>query len=248
MINFPTDVRTIAVCGDWHMNTFYACNKINEVAHKADVFFHLGDFGYTFDEKFVSAVHEALENNDKILMFIDGNHDDFDFLESIPLSDDGVRRVTERIWHIPRGFRWEWSGKRFLALGGAISIDRHYRVSDLEYWAQEAITLADVSKCLEGGEVDIMFTHDAPNLDPMLGYLADWIPPDIEEDCDYNRELLASVVEAVNPRYLWHGHYHLRYVDDVNVGTTAITQTGLDCDGALAIDNIEIVNLEALIF
>ena len=37
---------------------------------------------------------------------------------------DGREQVTGRIWHLPRGHRWRWHGRDWLALGGAVSLDR----------------------------------------------------------------------------------------------------------------------------
>jgi hypothetical protein len=40
------------------------------------------------------------------------------------------------------------------------------------------------------------------------------------------------VVLAVRPRWLMHGHLHLSYQRQVDLGAGPIQVTGLDCDGA----------------
>jgi hypothetical protein len=39
-------------------------------------------------------------------------------------------------------------------------------------------------------------------------------------------------VLAVRPRWLMHGHLHLSYQRQVDLGSGTIEVTGLDCDGA----------------
>ena len=42
------------------------------------------------------------------IWFIDGNHEDFDQLDALPLDEQGRRPVRDHITHLPRGYRWEW--------------------------------------------------------------------------------------------------------------------------------------------
>jgi hypothetical protein len=64
-------------------------------------------------------------------------------LRQLPTRPDGFVEVTDRILWAPRGHRWTWQGVRFLALGGAFSIDRQYRKLDSGRWGwfkEEVIT------------------------------------------------------------------------------------------------------------
>jgi hypothetical protein len=58
-----------------------------------------------------------------------------------------------------------------------------------------------------------------------------WSAADLRRN-DAHRSLLREVVLAVRPRWLMHGHLHLSYHREVDVGGGPIEVTGLDCDGA----------------
>jgi len=59
----------------------------------------------------------------------------------------------------------------------------------------------------------------------------EWSPADLRRS-DAHRGLLREVVLAVRPRWLMHGHLHLSYQRQVDLGRGPIEVTGLDCDGA----------------
>jgi hypothetical protein len=48
--------------------------------------------------------------------------------------------LAGRIWHLPRGHRWRWHGRDWLALGGAVSLDRGVRTAGVNWWPEEEIT------------------------------------------------------------------------------------------------------------
>jgi hypothetical protein len=59
------------------------------------------------------------------LWFIDGNHEDF--TQPVQLASsavpDGRVPVRPGIYHLRRGHRWHWRGRRWLACGGGVSLD-----------------------------------------------------------------------------------------------------------------------------
>lgn len=246
MIEFPTQVEQIALAGDWHGSVSFALNAVHATP-RASVVLHLGDFGYRFRSDYLTELNDFLGERQQILMFIDGNHENFDWLEAQPVAEDGVRRLTERIWHLPRGFRWEWSGRRFLALGGAISIDRPQRVPGNSWWSQEAITDTQATEAVQGGLTDILLTHDCP---------AGVCIPDLPDEASIGGpELLAAqqhrhklyrVVASVHPRYLWHGHYHVNYLDRLWTGSRWCRVRGLAHNGTDVLQNLEIVRIDSL--
>src|SRR5262245_45957967 len=123
----PTDPLAtparIAFAGDWHANTRWGISAIQFAAEQgAEVIIQLGDFGYEFRPAFLDGLERALVRTGLRLLFVDGNHEDFPTLLRYPVRSDGLRRLTDRVWHLPRGFRWVWGGLRWLALGGAHSV------------------------------------------------------------------------------------------------------------------------------
>lgn len=238
----------IALAGDWHMNGPWATKAIRYAKDQgADVIVHLGDFGYTFDARFMRAVEKALMAAGLDLLFVDGNHEDFQCLHRYRVGDNGLRKMTDHIWHLPRGFRWNWSGVRFLALGGAHSVDRPWREPGTSWWRQETITEQEAADCIAAGPADVMVVHDCP---------AGVTVPGIDDrttDPPYpafeilrsqeHRQLLRTVVDAVQPKMLWHGHYHTAYRQNVDLGYGPLTVTGLDCDETTVTGNVQVVSL-----
>lgn len=226
-IEFPEHAQHIAMFGDWHGNLHFAKDAIANLPADVDVAIHTGDFGYMFNDDYLNSVNKAARRKDIVLMFVDGNHENHEWLNNQPIDDDGVRRLRPRVWHLPRGFRWEWFGLKFLALGGAHSVDRQSRIEGLSWWADEFVNHHEMEKAIAGGDADIMITHDAPDGHHIPGLApANMFPQKELLSAAQHRYTVGTVVREVNARYLWHGHYHSRYIT-TNGGTIV---TGLDCD------------------
>lgn len=182
-----------------------------------DTVFQVGDYGiWDNDRKFLDGQQKLLEKYGMELYFIDGNHENFVRLYETETSADGTRFIRDNITHIPRGYRWEWKGMTFLALGGAASIDRKLRREGFSWWPEEYITEEDVLTAQSGGPVDVMFTHDspagAPNsvTDDMIGQLGamEYYGAEMLANCTTHRAVLKQVTDVTIPRILMHGHYH----------------------------------------
>lgn len=213
------DIEKFVLAGDWH-GSYGQAERVIQYAkrHAIPAIVQVGDFGiWNNDQKFLNKLQYDMEKYGKVLYFIDGNHENFPRLYEYPIVEDGTRQVRDNIFHLPRGFRWEWSGMSFLALGGAASIDKHFRVEGKSWWAEEAITEEDIAKAQEGGKVDVMITHDsptgAPNAitdDPYGQAMARKnFGGDVLDYCYEQRQLLKQVTDVVTPRFLFHGHYHM---------------------------------------
>lgn len=250
MIEFPEDVTRIAVCGDWHRNYAYARKALNYAINKdAEVIIHVGDLGVQGDGGYLDQINNICAEHDRIFMFVDGNHENHPWINAHPIDPDGVRRLRERLWHLPRGFRWQWIDVTFLALGGAHSVDQEWLNPGTEWFPEETITLGEAYRATEGGPVDVMFTHDCPAGVPIprLEEGKTLFPAAQLEAAERHRALLRAVVDEVTPRFLWHGHYHRCYreVLDIN-GTDKCVVTGLDMDGRPLERNVNIVDVFTL--
>ena len=195
----------IAIAGDWHLN-IYAIDKIlNNIARKnADVVLQVGDFGYFPNDElyssYVKRITAHAQVHDYIVIFIDGNHEQYapipsaKYLDTTILTrdgldvlkgranEDGIVAITPRIFWATRGATIRIGtdgGKRgvsVLACGGAGSIDREYQQMRGDWSKSEFVTAADVEAVKQGvqrlgGSVDIMITHDAP--------MGAWYPAEI---------------------------------------------------------------------
>lgn len=243
------DPSRVLVAGDWHGNVPWAFSVLRRLPvllpEEPRMVLHLGDFGvWPGGGAYLAAVNRYLLDADAALWFVDGNHEFHPRLDELPLVG-GMGQVTERIWHLPRGHRWRWHGRTWLALGGAVSVDRALRREGVDWWPEERITLNQVQRVTADGHADVMVCHDAPSQVRLkLGTPpSTWDPEDLER-ADQHRARLQGVVDAVQPSYLLHGHYHLTHHTDVAMPYGTCTVTGLDCDGSR--DNWAVLNVKTM--
>ncbi|WP_018179480.1 metallophosphoesterase family protein [Jongsikchunia kroppenstedtii] len=223
----------VAIAGDWHANTQYGRMAVHHARKRnADVLIHLGDFGFNFTDKFLDGLQEALNDDELILGFVEGNHENYDWLLEQPVADDGLRHLRERIVHLPRGFRWRWGGTACLAVGGAYSLDRALRIPGTTWWPQEILRDEEVDAIAAAGVTDAMFCHDCPAgvTIPELARDRFGFPDEDVQGADRCRATLRRLVDQVQPNRLWHGHYHRRYqfVLDADGYRTVIDGLGRD--------------------
>lgn len=208
------------LAGDWH-GSFSQAETVIRHAHSQgiDTIFQVGDFGIWdhTTKKFLNRMESLLKQWEIELYFIDGNHENFDMLYRKKVLEDGTRYVTDHITYIPRGYRWKWHGLTFLGLGGAVSIDKGFRIEGRSWWAQEALTDNDILWAKTGGPpVDVMITHDSPASAPNT-VTDDWqgqvgamkyYGKEALAACTDHRKRLQEVTDVAVPRLLFHGHYH----------------------------------------
>jgi hypothetical protein len=239
----------IAFAGDWHANTRWGIAAIQYAAERAaDVIVHLGDFGYEYRAAFLDGLDRALTRTGLRLLFVDGNHEDFPTLLRYPVRTNGLRQVTSRIWHLPRGFRWAWGGISWLALGGAHSVDRPWREPGTSWWREETITDVDMQRATTGGAVDVMVSHDCPAGVPIPGLAESshlW-PAEELVAADAHRVRMRTVAQAVRARSIWHGHFHRRYTATADLGYGPVAVHGMDCDGSTLDGNVQVLGLDEI--
>lgn len=211
-----SDPRQIAIIGDTHGNKKFTLEAIDYCKnHGADTIVQLGDFGFWRNSDFLKGVNKKLNRTNIDLYWIDGNHEDHHWLNSLGLAEDGTRPMPlnkNRIHHLPRGFRWNWSGKTWMSLGGAVSIDQEYRKSGIDWFPEETWSYEDFNKALLPGVVDVIVSHDVPDKVDLPGGID---PGRISKKAlklsRDHRELLGQVCDEFNPKSWFHGHHHVRY-------------------------------------
>lgn len=263
MITAP-DLRAVAMAGDCHGNLFWALSMIDRV-HRAgvSVIIHLGDFGFWTPTPgtrlYLEGIEERLAEYEMVLLFVDGNHEDHPRLVAQPIDPaTGLRPISAHVHHLPRGHRWTWVDEdelswTWMALGRAVSVDRYLRTPGASWWSDEVVTESDIELAIGAGLVDVLVMHDVPArvAVPGLDRKSGW-PADALRDADAHRHRLLRAAEAVKPRQLWHGHYHVRYDDRLYLGVIDDRPEwdgechvhGLDCDGAPYRSNLVLARLD----
>lgn len=242
----------ILIAGDTHCNILHFKDVLFPAALRegCDRIFVVGDFGYWPRDdaglRFLKWLNKLSQECAIPVYWLDGNHDDHHALRDLkkPVLDaEGFWKIRPNIWYSPRGHRWTWGGVRFLSLGGAYSIDREVRVIGKSWFWEEMINPDDVAAC-GTDKVDVMLAHDVPAGLPMAEIMAGqgrgfYIIPEAYKNTMYVRD----VVDAVNPEWFIHGHYHLKYQRMLDNDYTNVV--GLSCDGA-GKDSYAIVDLSFL--
>lgn len=200
----------------------------------------LGDLGIDNDQhsKLVwNKIERALAEANQMWFVTPGNHENYDYINTLsPFAGGELLELRPHILLFPRGYRFEWDGISFVSLGGAPSIDFTWRKRDDEgrlvrrrWWSEEFITPEDVAKVTEGGHADVMLAHDAPLGIVQITKRIFSNPGGFDKaGLDYayeGRLVMTEAFNAVQPEFFFHGHYHFKvseFVDLPNGGTCHI--------------------------
>lgn len=236
----------IAVVGDLHGNTRAAVRLAKVISrHKINKIVQVGDFGLWdhFDDgiTFLDTLNEELRRTGAKVYAIGGNHENWLrwnwYVENNPTDKYGFTMLRTHIMIAPKTFHWSWEGKQFAAAGGAVSIDKEYRLHREKesglgpnnlFWWDEQLLDTDVMAFPER-KVDYLFTHDCSNATPFRNR----IKPDM--DSQIHRQRIDDVLRKCAPEIHFHGHMHTKY-DWMNltngiVGQHYVQTYGLECDG-----------------
>lgn len=239
----------ILLVGDVHGNSFYVNRAMVHAAEVgADRVFFLGDFGWTFSDKFVAACDRAAAKTGLNVEFIDGNHEDFDFLLSQPVDDDGIRRLTPTLHHIPRGTVMELDGHHVLFMGGGVSVDKIWRTPNYDWWPQEEVTSGDIHRAIEnakGKNIHAVFAHDTPKLPGFSNKgQSSRFPEDALADSAAHMALMKLVALEHQPKRWYHGHHHTRETSVMSMPYGDLIIDCLDRDETALRDNVILVDTD----
>ena len=166
-----------------------------------------GDFG---------GVWTGTKQDDEVLdwysgftvLFADGNHEGFDALERYPIEEwngGQVHRIRQNILHLVRGQVFDLGGLTFFVFGGALSVDKTYRMAHISWWPQEIPSKAEDDEALRNLErhnfmVGFVVTHTAPtHISEKLTHFR------IE---DPTCRILDRFEQLINYKKRCFGHYH----------------------------------------
>ncbi|WP_158254171.1 metallophosphoesterase [Cryobacterium sp. Y50] len=206
----------VGFAGDWHGNSSWAAMTIPAL-RRAGVrtLFHVGDFGiWPGDASFIDTVEYWAKTADVTIWVTPGNHEDYDQIDELfTTKPDAPAQLSDHIWLLPRGYRWSQSGRSFVSLGGAASIDYRDRTPGRSWWIQEQILPSDVERTTRGGRADILITHEAPleGTEAVAGIRRTnpqgW-PAETVAYARSGQELITTAAEVIKPALHVHGHWH----------------------------------------
>jgi predicted phosphodiesterase len=219
---------------------------------KCDRIFVLGDFGWWAHMSWGVSFLEQLDLSANLknihIYWLDGNHDKISHLYkhySDPqyLDPEGFIKTHPYLHYAPRGHRWTWDDVRFIACGGAYSIDKEYRLIQegntgrgTQWFPEEQMSDREMDRILENREpVDVLLAHDMPK-----GANPGWHRKSPLE-CEENQNRLQRAIQVLDPSLYLHGHLHWPYEHEMfysHEGPTrdmrSVKVVGLDCNGNAA--------------
>ena len=172
----------------------------------------LGDVGVCFHNGLKDEIvrNALLDLNSKGILFIDGNHENFDLLNSYEVKEwngGKVHFIEDNIIHLMRGQIFEIEGKKIFTFGGGNSIDKQWRIEGRSWWKEEMPSKEEYEEGLlnlekVGNKVDYIFTHTAPR--EICKRMVKKMYSGEEELQDY----LQGISETVDFKKWYYGHWH----------------------------------------
>lgn len=217
----------IFITGDKHadINTVYHDAQINKMTDE-DYLIICGDFGFIWDGGWEKNIYKLQKACPATILFIDGNHENFNILESLPIKERfgaPVHVCGEKVFHLMRGNIYTINGHTFFAFGGARSTDKQYRTVDKSWWFREEPTIEEMDAGQQNlyanlDKIEYVLTHEAPGL-ANRELLTSWMTSttyqlDYALPGRFNNWFENLYYDAKNFKTWFFGHLHL---DEPNI-------------------------------
>ncbi len=233
----------IYITGDTHADFKYRFNTDyfpeQKEMTKDDYVIICGDFGGVWDVDRESNNEKYwldwFNNRSYTLLFVDGNHENFDRLNSYPIKEwhgGKVHELRPYIYHLMRGQVFEIDGKKFFTFGGASSHDIEggildpddpdfrmkkktfrkewiqYRINHESWWEQELASKAEMEEGLRN-----LSLYDN-SVDYIITHccatsLQEELAGKKQYKADRETDYLEYIEKNVNYNHWYFGHYHI---------------------------------------
>ena len=238
----------IFVTGDTHGSEFNRLSSlnfpINSQLTKSDYVIICGDFGI-YDDNTSRYWLKWLSNKNFTTLFVDGNHENHDYLDKFPVSQfhkAKVHKISDSVYHILRGEVIEIDGYTFFAFGGARSHDisdgilqktkgwksryinalrddKMVRVEGYDWWDRELQTSSERQNAFENLRRVNNNVHYIITHECAYSSLK-FVSPFIEHDICV--DFLEEVKRLVSFKHWYFGHHHINI--DINSQETCLYQ------------------------
>ena len=209
---------------------------------KDDYVIILGDFGLIWDYRGESGYEkywlEWLEEKPFTTLFIDGNHENHDRLDAMPVEEwhgGKIHKIRPSIIHLMRGQVFDIDGVKVFAFGGAASHDiqdgvlepgdprirrwnrdnnKLFRINKQSWWDRELPSKVEMAEGMEnldkaGWLVDFVFTHcTSASTTAMIS------PANAE--ADVLTRYLQEIKDKLKYKYWFFGHHHMNKTINAN--------------------------------
>jgi predicted phosphodiesterase len=206
--------------GDIHGNFKTFLKNLKASNYQNTSMIQLGDFGVGFrplesEIEYLNTINVHLIEKNYVLYVFRGNHDNPDYYDNCPFEYSNIKFLKDfSVITI--------EDKNILIVGGAISIDRIYRKSEISYWKEEEIPyiIPDIKNLVDDDtKIDVVCTHNCPSFvwPTEFNYVVKnfiQLDPTLEKDLINERkrlDLLYSKVIDHNgyaPKLWVYGHMH----------------------------------------
>lgn len=185
--------------------------------NKDDYVIILGDFGGLWDganqDRYILNWYK---NKNFTTLFVEGNHENFDLLDSYPVQEwhgGKVHFIADNIIHLMRGQVFEIDDMTFFTMGGAESTDKWARTEGKSWWSRELPSKEEYEEAILNlgkydFKVDYVLTHCCPEKT-----LA-WKTPAINDGFSNGlTNFFDHLVNDFNLKFKdWYfGHYHTNF-------------------------------------
>lgn len=206
----------IYLLGDTHGNLNPIKKLLSENTKEGDTIIQLGDFGIGFvHEEKLKSLGEKLKSQGVYCYAVRGNHDN-----PIPFQEG---RNWGNLQLLPDNSVLQIEEKSILFLGGAISVDRHFRTLGVDYWSNERFSLnKKYLKNLRG--IDMIMAHSCPNKvqpkptkSPFIDKFAERDPnlySDLIEDGELINEAFEIMSQNNKIKNWYFGHWHVHHLQE----------------------------------
>jgi len=178
----------------------------------------LGDFGlFWHKDKTFYHWRNWLEEKPFTLLWIDGNHENHEWINRLPVSTwhgGKVHKTSDNIIHLIRGNHYEIDGLHFFAAGGAQSYDRLMRIQGESWWKEELWSYQEQNYAFnvlqelkdKNIKIDYILSHTCPK--QLIQIMFDIDP---NEDFDPTTKILDEILTYIgfdNFEQWYFGHWH----------------------------------------
>ena len=188
-------MKSIRFIGDVHGNW----KKYKKIINECDTSIQVGDFGVGFVSKITEQVHsnppyDSMKEGDH--RFIRGNHDNPNVCKKHPFWIPDGTMVHDKIF----------------CIGGAKSIDAHYRTEGYNWWVNEELSYKEfliVCDAYEKLKPSIIVAHEMP--ESLTYIVCSKCNKTKYDDPSITRQFLDNMLEIHKPDLFIHGHWHVNH-------------------------------------